>query len=100
MLSCRGVVLGEEEAVDSTLGRGSPARQQLGQGQLLPGLELLLATMQPAEIACGLLGQRWIFKFLIRSYQENNLKLVISSKTFSFTVFLINGGRFKMESSV
>jgi hypothetical protein len=48
---------GEEDSFDSTVERGSPDRQQLGQGQLLPGLEILLASMYPGQIACGLLGR-------------------------------------------
>lgn len=52
---------GEDEPMDSSVVRGVPDRKKLGEGQLLPGLELLLATMQPGQLLLAILGYQYAY---------------------------------------
>jgi hypothetical protein len=49
------VLTGEEAAMDSSVVRGGPEKVRLGAGELLPGLQLLILSMHPGQLALAML---------------------------------------------
>jgi hypothetical protein len=47
--------------MDSSVVRGGPEKVRLGAGELLPGLQLLILSMHPGQLALAILGNIGFF---------------------------------------
>jgi hypothetical protein len=49
--------------MDSSVVRGGPEKVRLGAGELLPGLQLLILSMHPGQLALAILGAGLLYSY-------------------------------------